>query len=95
MKPYLYAVQDANGREILSTTIETSRVSDVEAALNDDGLVEIKHKGKVVATSVDPVENQAEVTLHRWDADAKLEPPVSKPLTAKAAAKKTAARKKA
>ena len=75
MSKYLYAVQDANGREALAAEIETDRVSEVTARIKDGKLELLKGKDVVVDIEAAP---ETEYNLHRWPADDKLSEPVSK-----------------
>lgn len=77
-KRYLFALQDQTGREITSAYVETDKVGDVTARLNEDrSLAFLEHKGEEinrgsVASSVE------EVVLLRWPAEDKLSTPVRK-----------------
>jgi len=76
MKSFLYAVQDQNGREIVSAVVEVEKVGDVTASVKDN-LVTLSTPG---LDQVERVPKGAELTLHRWDADDKLAEPVSHPV---------------
>lgn len=80
LKKYLFAVQRASGHELVSATIETAKVSDVEAQRLPNGQVRLVHGGEVVATSDSFLDESEELTLHRWPANKKLGKPVSKPV---------------
>ena len=80
-RAYLFAVQDENGREVLSATIDgLERVSEVSAyerhnEADDSYTVVIDWNG----VEVDFADSSltSELTLHRWPADDKLARPVS------------------
>lgn len=74
---YLFAVQDATGREVCSWTGEVAKVADV-STLVAHGEIAIQHLGETVAG---PVQLPAgELVLHRWPMSNKLATPVSKPV---------------
>lgn len=78
-KPYLFAVQDSNGREVCSVTYETARVGDVLTKI-EDGRVHIGTKADGSLADGPAVEGMT-YTLHRWPTDDKLGEPVSKPVS--------------
>lgn len=83
MASYLYAVQDQNGREVVSAHVDVERVSDVHAEL-----VESEAAGDTgAALYFEDIEidrgsanGQVELTLYRWPSDDKLATPVSHPV---------------
>jgi hypothetical protein len=75
MKKYLYAVQDENGREILSAEVETDQVSEVTAKAIKDEVV-LRVKSEEVARAAFSADQKLQI--HRWPADDKLSEPVSK-----------------
>jgi hypothetical protein len=74
---FLYAVQDATGRELLAWTGQPAKVGDVTADA-DDTRVRLLHQGKPVAEA--PRNGATGLVLHRWDAADKHAAPVSHPL---------------
>lgn len=75
MTLYLYAVQDQDGRELLSSVIEPTKVSDVTAVLDSKGNVILYHEGREVDRRKG--EDGKTYKLHRVPADDKLKAPVS------------------
>lgn len=78
MKAYLYAVQDDNGREVCSATVEVDKVSEVTAEFSGEYIL-LLHNGKQIGDAEDAVRD-ASYTLHRWPADDKHSAPVSHPV---------------
>lgn len=76
MTQYLFAVQDENGREVVSWKGDVDKVSEVEASEDPNGVVVISHGGEVVAEATR--DGDGSLTLHRWPADDKLAKPVSR-----------------
>lgn len=81
-KKYLFAVQKASGHELVSAMLEVAKVGDVQAQRLPNGTVRLVHDGEVVATSGLTVEENEEITLHRWVYSKKLDEPVSHPVPA-------------
>lgn len=83
MPSYLYAVQDANGREIVAAHVDVEKVGDIRAEAFPSGpsatTVELLFEDITVAEGY--VEGaQLPLTLHRWPSDEKLSDPVSHPV---------------
>ena len=69
MAEYMWAVQDGDGREVLSwRTAEVAKVSDVHAE-RSDGKVRLLHRKTTVAEADDPGPG-VDMSLHRWAVDA-------------------------
>ena len=79
MAAYLYAVQDRNGREYLSATVDgVERFSDVTALRQHDSLTIVFDGDVEVAGPVsDP---GGDLFFHRWPAENKLATPVTHPV---------------
>lgn len=77
MPTYLFAVQDSNGREVVSWKGEVDKVSEV--TVDRDGTeVFLVHGENPVEHGI--YEGDGPLTLHRWNADDKLAAPVSHPV---------------
>ncbi len=74
---YLYAVQDDQGREIVSAYVEVENVSDISAHRDGD-TVELRFEDIVVEAG--EYTGDGRLTLHRWPSDDKLAQPVSHPV---------------
>ena len=77
MSSHLYAVQDEQGREIVSAHVDVERVSDVTATQDPDGNVYLLFEDLTIEHAPDP---GGKLTLHRWPSDDKLATPVSHPV---------------
>jgi hypothetical protein len=80
VKSYLYAVQDDQGREVVSWSGEVEKVSDVTAKAESQGNSEdtvylLDAEGKILSSAL--VAGAKGLVLHRWPADDKLSAPVS------------------
>lgn len=73
-KEYLYAVQRPTGHELVSVKVEGATPV-VTAEFLEDGRVRLVREGETLATSENPAPEGEEITLYRWAADAKTEPP--------------------
>lgn len=78
MPSYLYAVQDENGREIVSAHVDVEKVSDVTASFGES-TVQLLFEDVVIDEAAWLAED-GPVTLHRWPSDDKLAKPVSHPV---------------
>lgn len=76
MTEYLYGIQDENGREVCSVTLEVEPGEVHATRVND--VVSIVHLTEVVAQGNH--EGDGTLTLHRWPADDKLSEPISAPV---------------
>lgn len=72
MAEYLWAVQDNQGRELISWRAE-AKVSDVKA-VRENGKIKLVYKEDVMGQVDD---SGGDVQLHRWPAGDKLSDPVS------------------
>lgn len=77
MASYLYAVQDDQGREIVSAHVDVEKVTDITASYRD----------KIVTLSFEDLDVQSgsydgdgTLTLWRWPSDDKLAEPVGHPV---------------
>jgi len=78
MASYLYAVQDAEGREIVSAHVDVEKVTDIKAA-REEGQVRLHFEYiDVVDPAADP---GGELSLCRWPSDDKLADPVKHPVS--------------
>ena len=77
MPSYLYAVQDDNGREVVSAHVDVEKVSDVEAH-RQDGNVQLRFEDVVIEET--PYDVDSLLTLFRWPSDAKLADAVERPV---------------
>lgn len=77
MPSFLYAIQDEQGREIVSAHVDVEQVSDVTAVRSGD-TVDLTFEDIVIETG-DYFED-GQLTLHRWPSDDKLAAPVSHPV---------------
>lgn len=78
MASYLYAVQDQNGREVVSAHVDVEKVSDVHAELVGDQVV-LAFEDLIIEQG-DYWPTTGQLTLHRWPSDDKLATPVSHPV---------------
>ena len=74
---YLLAVQDDNGRELVSGYAEVAKVGDISATVDEHGKVIIRD-GETVIAEGGEADQDTVLTLHRWEAEDKLGKPVSK-----------------
>ncbi len=75
---YLYAVQDDQGREIVSAHVEVEKVSDVRAVYDAGNTVSLVFEDIVIEQGHH--DGSGPLTLHRWPSDDKLAQPVSHPV---------------
>lgn len=79
MASYLYAVQDKQGREIVSEHVDVEKVGDVTAYLRhaeaeDDYIAVLTFEDVEIASA--SANGETDVTLLRWPSDDKLSDPV-------------------
>lgn len=79
MKSYLYAVQDEQGREVVSFTAEVEKVSEVSAEPGPGDTIRLMQHDVLLASAELPSEGK--LTLYRWPADDKLSDPVAHPVS--------------
>lgn len=87
-KAYLYAIQDAQGRELVSWQGEVDRVGDVTADLDvtspesSEWEVLLNHNGVELGRAyISRAIVDEGMTLYRWPADDKLATPVAHKIT--------------
>jgi hypothetical protein len=74
MTSYLYAVQDSEGREVVSAHVDVEKVTDVHAERENDE-VRLMFEDVVVETGTTRADPGSLVLL-RWPSDDKLSDPV-------------------
>ena len=74
MPSFLYAIQDQDGREIVSAHVDVEQVSDVTAVKAGD-TVDIVFEDIVIETG--DYFDEGKLTLYRWPSDDKLATPVA------------------
>lgn len=77
MASYLYAVQDDQGREIVSAHVDVELVGDVTAKREGD-TVDLNFEDVVIETG--DYFGEGALTLWRWPSDDKLAAPVGHPV---------------
>ncbi len=77
MASFLYAVQDREGREIVSAHVDVEKVSDVTAMQSGD-TVDLMFEDIIIETG--DHFGSGPLTLCRWPSDSKLSEPVKRPV---------------
>ncbi len=77
MSSYLYAVQDEQGREIVSAHVDVEKVTDITAVRSGD-VVDLMFEDVIVKTG--DYFGEGQLTLLRWPSDDKLADPVRHPV---------------
>lgn len=78
MPSMLYAVQDENGREVVSAHVDVEKVSDVRAVYEPGNVVSLVFEDLVIEQA--PHSGDSPLTLYRWPSDDKLADPVERPV---------------
>ncbi len=82
MPSYLYAVQDDQGRELISEHVDVEKVSDVSGRIvrgdGGDDVVQLHFEDIVIKEA--PIDSGQVLSLCRWPSDNKLADAVCRPL---------------
>jgi hypothetical protein len=78
VKSYLYYIQDEDGREVVSATVEVERVSEVSAVRAGEHVA--LHQAGAGSVAVGEYAGEQQLTLYRVPSDDKLARPVAHPL---------------
>ena len=81
MPSYLYAVQDDQGREIVSAHVDVEKVSDVTAVIDrrgDEDVVELRFEDLVIEGAV--IDGGEVLSLCRWRSHDKTAAAVCRPI---------------